>query len=231
MDQYKIEVMKLLGEQNWANWKFAITLVLQEKNLLSLVTKGSTNVSTAEEQQREFQAQRIIGLSLETSNYILACKSSHEMWCKLHEVFGLHNEMNTMALNEQFLVATKEATESMSAYVARLEEMARKLKVMKCPVAPGMLMTKVMRGLPIQYRHFMTSWESTAVAERTLPNLRARLVNEEDRLGLKPHVGDGFALAAKKGARQNRNFDIKRSDQPKSKFKCYKCHQEGHMYS
>lgn len=81
--------------------------------------------------------------------------------------------MNTMALNEQFLVATKEATESMSAYVARLEEMARKLKVMKCPVAPGMLMTKVMRGLPIQYRHFMTSWESTAVAERTLPNLRA----------------------------------------------------------
>lgn len=115
MDQYKIEVMKLLGEQNWAYWKFAITLVLQEKNLLSLVTKGSTNVSTAEEQQREFQAQRIIGLSLETSNYILACKSSHEMWCKLHEVFELHNEMNTMALNEQFLVATKEATESMSA--------------------------------------------------------------------------------------------------------------------
>ena len=33
-------VMKLRGDENWANWKFQVRLVLLDKGLLDIVTQG-----------------------------------------------------------------------------------------------------------------------------------------------------------------------------------------------
>lgn len=159
--------------------------------------------------------------------HILSCTSAHGMWSKLHEVYELQNEMSAMAMNEQFLSSKKENEEIMSTYISRVEEMARKLKVMKNPVSTEMLMTKIIRGLPRNYNHFATCWESAPAAERTLSNLRARLMIEEERQGLIPANDCGSALAAKKSFRQH----SKEAKGPKKggDFKCYKCGQKGHI--
>lgn len=120
------------------------------------------------------------------------------MWSKLHEVYELKNEMSILALNEKFLTAKKLADEPMPPYIARVKEMARKLKAMKNPIAQGTSMSNILRGLPKDYRHFTTSWELTHPSERTLSNLRARLSIEESRLNIGPAEHSGMALVAKK---------------------------------
>lgn len=45
-----------------------------------------------------------------------------------------------------------------------------------------MFMTKILRGLPASYNHFSTCWESTSATERSMANLRARLMIEEERI-------------------------------------------------
>lgn len=102
----------------------------------------------------------------------------------------------------------------MSTYISRLEELARRLKVMKCPVAPWMLICKIVRWLPTEYRHFAT---------RTFSNLRTRLIIEEERLGLLS-TDSGSALAAKKDKKKEKS--AKKSAPPT--FKCYKCGGIGH---
>lgn len=109
-----LALIKLQGESNWPNWKFAVNLVLQEKDLVEIVTgekKGAKDEKASDvECKKEFLAQRIIGLSMtqQTSTLLLSCTTAKQMWDKLHEVFEPRNEMATMALNEQFLAAVKE---------------------------------------------------------------------------------------------------------------------------
>lgn len=225
-------IVRLQGSNNWDVWKFQVRMVLQDKDLMGVVTNGVVEPDGGKEKaspdllKKDFSAQRIIGTSMspESAVHLLSCLSAQQMWMKLHEVYELKNEMSTMALNEKFLMAMKEEDELMSTYISRLEELARRLKVMKCPVAPGMLICKIVRGLPTDYRHFATSWESAPESERTLSNLRTRLIIEEERLGLLS-TDSGSALVTKK------KFVSDKKDKPGKKsatYKCYKCGGVGH---
>ena len=124
---------------------------------------------------------RIIACSLgaSASTHILSCNSAREMWDKLLETYELHTEMGMLSLNQEFLTAAKERHEAMVDYISRMEEMARKMGNMGNPISSGLLISNILRGLPKEYRSFMTSWESTDASLRTIGNLKVRLRVEE----------------------------------------------------
>lgn len=111
-----------------------------------------------------------------------------------------------------------------------MEEYARKLKDMNSPIADGTFTSNLLRGLPKEYRHFTTCWESAPIAERTLKNLKIRLRVEEDRLKLKVEDvgGSGQALAAKKFNKFVKKTQKKTSGE-NAVFLCHRCHQPGHF--
>lgn len=99
-------IVRLLGSSNWDIWKFHVQLVLQNKDLMSVVTAEVANPDddvgkekkppSAGAIQKDFAAQRIIGLSMYqyAAVQLLSCTSAREMWLKLHEVYELKNEMS-----------------------------------------------------------------------------------------------------------------------------------------
>lgn len=231
-------IEKLVGEDNWDNWKFQMKLVLAENELWDVVVSGVTEPSgkagsppakpleDESVRKKDLKAQRIIGTSVtkETAVHIYGCSSAHEMWGKLHEAMELKSDMGMLSLNEKFLSSKKSPLDPMSSYIAKMEEMARKLKNMKNPIPQGTFMSNLLRGLPKEYRHFTTCWESAPAAERTLSNLKARLRVEEDRLGLQPSQDAGQAMMMEKKSKKHK---------PKKaiavKFTCHLCNQPGHF--
>lgn len=201
MEERGVSVEKLLGDANWDNWKFVLKLTLREKDLWDVVengvndpelgtTTGSPLKKVKDEKSREkkdLSAQRVIGcaVSRDVSTHIMKCVSAKDMWDTLVDTYEMQHEMGMLTLNEKFLSAKKSPDEQMIAYITRMEEYARKLKDMNSPIADGTFTSNLLRGLPKEYRHFTTCWESAPIAERTLKNLKIRLRVEEDRLKLK----------------------------------------------
>lgn len=249
-DSERVSMVKLIDESNWDIWKFQIKLVLAEKELWDIVVSGvgeqpakasSPGTKPLDDEivrKKDLIAQRIIGTSVcqEAGIHILSCTSAHEMWSKLHEAMEVKSEMGVLALNEKFLSSTKSPVEPMSTYIAQTEEMARKLKNMKNPIPQGTLMCTILRGLPKDYRHFTTSWESTPAAERTLSNLKTRLKIEEERLQLHPSQESSSAMAANRNSddserKSGHNQKGKKKTWKKSNsgtFRCHSCNQPGH---
>lgn len=111
-----------------------------------------------------------------------------------------------------------------------------------------MLITKILTILPPQYKHFESAWDSTSEENKTLENLRARLLKEEEGMKIRSSNQSGsVAFHAKKfngncdncGKYSHKRADC-RSNSGKSKqeqkknqntlsFKhCNKCNKNGH---
>lgn len=65
--------------------------------------------------------------------------------------------------------------------VAKLVNMAHKLKSLKHEIDDQMIISKLLGILPAEYKQFSTAWESMSKTERTLKNLTARSIAEEGR--------------------------------------------------
>ncbi|XP_014298259.1 uncharacterized protein LOC106693745 [Microplitis demolitor] len=89
-------------------------------------------------------------------------------------------------------------------------------------VSDNQIMMKILLTLPPTDRHFVTAWESTAQAERTLTNMVARLTMEETRLGNPVSTSEASgALVAKGGG-------YYKFQKPKRKGKFNYCGIAGH---
>ena len=185
---------KLIGEENWTTWKHQVQVILEEQELWEVVEKGLNGGEGAleavkktkfiAERKKDVTARRIIATSCcqKPIIHILACKTAKEMWEALHEVYEIQDYLSILALNEEFVSAELKVSEKISVYVARVQEMARKLKSYGNPIPDQMLVAVILRGLGCKYRHFRTIWESAPRDERTLKILKARLMIEEGRL-------------------------------------------------
>lgn len=121
-----------------------------------------------------------------------------------------------------------------------------------------MLIAKILLNLPEQYKHFSVAWDSTPCEDRTLENLRARLLKEEEKMkNINDEVKVAFKAYKFNGTCNNRgkvghkrfecwlnpenrnksyqhsmiNHEDKSKNQPNSQsnFKhCMKCNKDGH---
>lgn len=84
-------------------------------------------------------------------------------------------------LQQRWYQATKITSDSMAAHIAKIEDLAHKLRALGENMSDSIVITKILMTLPTSYNHFITAWESTSEPQRTLGNLTERLLAEEMR--------------------------------------------------
>ena len=121
--------------------------------------------------------------------------------------------------------------DDISTHIAKLEDTAHRLKLMGEEISDSMMITKILMTLPENFRHFVSAWESAPAGERTLDNLKARLVTEESRITIR-EVKSGNALASntqRVKSKRGRGGTSRGASNGSSKpGKCYVCGEAGH---
>lgn len=244
-----MKIGKLNDAADWKLWKFQIRLILNASELFGYVdgTKPKPSGMTAEQVasraewfKMDAKAQKIIGTAIGVNQvvHLQSCETAKEMWDKLSSIFEQRNDMSVLLLNQRFMNCVKEPTESMIAFIARLEEIVNQLRSMDEAIADDMVITKIIMSLPQEYGAFSSAWESAARNERTLDRLRSRLLIEEERLVVRGIVESSEALLAKKKHQEsnhqkgqwhkNENKDRNRQRWDKKDMSCFHCNKKGH---
>lgn len=221
----KIEskIEKLNDESQWSTWKFQVKITLIAAEVYEVVTGDeecplSDNARIREWRRKDAKAQQIIGISVGSKHiiHIASCGSAKAMWSKLHQVFERKNETSLIMLHQQFFNFKKDPEENIISFIARLEELVLRLRDLNEKLSDDLVITKVILSLPSEYASFSSAWESASKPERTLDNLRARLVIEEERLISRGQVEPVEALVSK------------RTGGNKSNGRCFICGKNGH---
>lgn len=239
----KSAIDKLVGQQNWSEWKFQARLTMCAGECFDAATgvskkpeeptfSSSANSSAIQTGQNEYQtklaaymkkemnAQKVIGLSLakEPVMHIMSCDSAKAMWDKLHSIYEQKSKCSIHFLQQKFYNFAKDPNDNLASHFSKLDEIVKQLNDMGEKISDTMLMTKILMTLPMNYSHFHSAWESTSEAERTIENLRTRLMVEENRVTMQ-EGGESEALIAKR----TKNFKSK-----KLPGKCYNCGEGSH---
>lgn len=235
MESELIKIEKLEESKDWMTWKFLVQILLKSNEVFDVVSgdekqpeQGVDAYATklAAWKKKEFKAQRIITgtLSKKVVLHVQNCKSSKEMWDKLNLVFERKGATSKHLLQEQFFAFKREPDVDMATHISKLDEIVAQLKDLGVALDDDMVITKILMTLPNELRHFNTAWESTASSERTLDNLRDRLLNEEHRMNAttsEDNTATAMGMFARHGGTQSQN-------KSKKKGKCFRCGSTSH---
>lgn len=251
MDDRTSAIDKLVGQINWAEWKFQARITMCAGECFDVVTGDATrptapvNALPADENdvatvatanatartayetalstytKKEMKAQKIIGLSLtkEPMMHIMNCENAKLMWDKLHSIYEQKSQCSIHFLQQKFYSFTKDPNDNLATHFSKLDEIVQQLRDLGEEISNSMIMTKILLTLPSNYSHFHSAWESTRAEERTIENLRTRLMVEESRMCMQEGDGNSIeALIAKKA----------KSVKARKPGKCFSCGDGSH---
>lgn len=203
-----------LNENNWNVWKFQVKVTLIAKELYG-VTSGTevkpedTDKTYAGFIKKDAKAQEVLVSRMEPGpmSHIISCVSAKEMWDRLHIIYEKKSNVSIHLLQQQFF--NLKFDDNVMNFLSKIQNLVAEMKQLNEEIPEKMIITKALMALPEQYKHFISAWESVSEEQRTLSNLTARLLVEEERLKTKEET---VALSAK----------------TKSNIKCFSCGKLGH---
>lgn len=194
MESYKdhVRVPMLEKAEQWATWEYKIAIALKAGDVYNVVkgtevkpAEGADDYAKklAEWEKKDFKAQRIITetISEEFTLHLLTCTTSKEVWDKMHLIFEQQGEANKHALQQKFFSFQKDPNDNIAIHIAKLNKLVLQLRNAGVTIDESMVITRIIMTLPKEIRHFGSSWDATAQADRTLLNLTNRLLAEETR--------------------------------------------------
>lgn len=174
-----IKIDKLQMQAQWPAWKFQIGILLKSLEIYDVVSgedpkpininEANYETKIAAWKKADVKAQRIISghIAQKTVLHIMSCKSSCEMWNRLHGVFEKKSETSILFLQQRYYSYTRNPKDDMATYISKLEEIVQQLSDLDLQIPQEMVISKIILSLPSEYRHFSSAWESTAKDERT----------------------------------------------------------------
>lgn len=193
MENELIKVEKLQSQSQWTMWKFQVKIILKSSDVYEVVSGEKSKPEDANAadyeaklaawKKEDMKAQRVIvtTISQKVMVHIVNCTTSCEMWNRLHSVFEKKSETGILYLQQRYYSYTRDPRDDMASYISKLEEIVQQLADLDLVIPEQMVISKIILSLPSEYRHFSSAWESTSKDERTLDNLRTRLMTEESR--------------------------------------------------
>lgn len=222
MDFHNIHgsAIKLEGQKNWSVWKFQVTVTLKGAGLFSIVSDEKIKEKPENFDARDAKAQAIIvsRLTEAVMVHVLTCKSSEEMWKKLHSVYEAKSATSTLMLQQKFFQFKYEGGDS-ATFLSKLQEMTCQLKQAGEEISDKFLITKILMSLPECYGHFISAWESVESSKQVYDDLVARLLVEEERMK---------ARGSDKGS-ENVALHVQQHKKSHTVKKCFKCGKSGHF--
>ncbi|KAJ8884220.1 hypothetical protein PR048_016077 [Dryococelus australis] len=130
--------------------------------------------------KKDAKAQGYIVTTIDKGNiqFTNSCDSAKGMFDKLCSIYERDSSHNKSLLLQNFF---NYKIDKVASSLSDLQNHSMKLKSVGYTVDDEMMMGKILSSLPDRLRHFLTAWESTPKSDRTLTNLTARLLAEEER--------------------------------------------------
>lgn len=244
MDGDKFCFEKLENSSNWLTWKFQIKQYLEAAELWDVVVgvylpPAPSSENYADEivvwRKLDAKARRAISSVCQKQALlqIMNCETASEMWTTLKSTYEQSSQSNIVFLQQKYYSFVKDPCDDIATFLSKLMEIVQQMKDQNESISDSMVMTKILMSLPAEYNHFHSAWESTSTGERTMSNLRARLMAEELRLKSQNQVDTLEALFVK--TKINKKVDNQKSGPKgksnkgeKSKGVCFACGEKGH---
>lgn len=236
-EEFQLPIEKLTNEESFQIWNFPLCVVLKANGLYEVVSKEQEleSLNTEEEKsawkKKDAKAQKYIVMSVDKKHllHIINCKYAHEMYDKLKNIFEKSTQDQVCNLLQQFYSCSYNKDTDMTLHISKIENLAHKLKALNQQMDDNMIISKIISTLPKNYRHFITAWESTAVTERTITNLIARIWAEENRNMQEQESQSDVAFRSEESFKnKNTKNQTKYYKKGKEEDKCFKCGKKGH---
>lgn len=221
MTDSSLNIQILTDNETFQIWKFQIDILFGAKGLDKIISGKYTKNTENEDKfnEKDAQAKNYIVRTIHRKyiTQLFDCVTSKEMYEKICNIFEGSEERKKMTLLQEFynIKITKELT--MEENLANIENLTYRLKQLKVNLEDAMVESKILTSLDETYHNFATAWESTPLEERTLKNLKIRLIKEEERKGQLAGSSNQVALKAHTSSKQ------------KAGIECFICKKPGHF--
>jgi len=221
-------VEKLKGSSNFDTWKFCISLLLEEKGVLDVVTGDEAEpAATQQEAWKKYmdknrKAMILLASNVEVSQiiYIKPHTLAKEAWAQLHRVYQQTTIANQLFLREQLREMKQKDGEKVQEFVSRLLGVQQQLDGAGAQVDEQELVLKLLGGVLPRYKVFVTALEAQGGA-LSFGEVVAKLQHEE----LRRHSHED-----KDGAFMGKHLGKQRGKQQgKTQKKCFHCNKTGHF--
>lgn len=244
MENDLAKIPKLKDNENWGIWKFQVRVILNSHNAWEVAdgtyecpaalaadaneeARAAHVTSLATWKKADAMVQKVIATSVgqQPMLHIINCTTGREMWRKLTDIYEQRSESSIHMLQQRWYEAAVDSNDNIATYIAKLGDMAHRLNLLGEQIPDSMIITKILMTLPPNFRHFVSAWESTPSAERTLANLSSRLTIEESRTAMH-EASEAKAFAARTNDRKHRGKFNRNSSTAVDK--CFECNENGH---
>lgn len=245
----EVKISKLKEQKDWTLWKLQTKVVLKSLELFKVVDgtdkypvigkdePTTTELAAYQKQiddwaKKDVKAQSVILTSIDSQPllHIVSCKTSQQMWEKLHSVFEQKSQSGVYFLLQKFFRFEKSDEEGMANFISKLEEIVQQLDDLGEKISEKMVVTRILMALPSTFNHFHSAWESTADEKKTLVELRNRLMIEERRMSVQTEQNETGAFVANRFGKRKSTQPSQYERSNKSRMrKCYTCGSTSHL--
>ena len=169
-------------------WKWQIKALLMYKKVFGVPNGTDLEANAIDKdawKEREYLAYSILCNSVERKllGSLLNCTTSREIWTTLLSLYEQNTSQNLHELQTKFFQATILPGQFVTDFIASLNLILSELTALGDDTfTEDTMISKLLSSLPEGFDHFLTSWESTPATERTLLNLKLRLIKEEQKI-------------------------------------------------
>jgi hypothetical protein len=191
---FKVQVEKPEGPDDWPKWKWQILMVLCATCLESLIdgfqkcpvlpadAQSQEKKELTEWLQDDARAASLIACALSKSvaELVLTCTKAKDIWDKLCAQFEHSSIQRLNMLIESFFHAQRDCKEDISGHVAKLQKLFVDLndelvKHGENTLSEGMLTGRILLTLGKEYEDFKNVWDTIPAREQTVNLLIEKL--------------------------------------------------------
>ena len=239
-DRYLTSITKLNGE-NYHDWKFAVSMALQQKGCWAIVsgTEAKPAMREAEKtwENKAEEGLTIIALTVDPSQYTYVRNSTNsvEAWKALKDIYEKNSRSTRISLKQQFYGFKHDTNAPMSAYVNGITDLARKHKGIGIELTDQEITDVLIFNLDNEYSIIAASLMA-AKEELKVTEVTSTLIEEERRKGGSLNMDGATALLANSnhkyfatGPPGRRSPNRDRQKDITNYRQCYRCGRPGHI--
>ena len=203
-------IQKLKGSENYHNWSFAISNILELKQLKGCISEPVTEVKP----EKLTQCKAILSLNVEESLYvhIRTCTTAKNIWTTLQNLFEDKGLSRKISLLRGLITSRLEECGSMQNYIDTIMDYKNKLNGIDFIMSDEWTTAILLAGLNDAYKPFIMSIEASEKVI-TVDKIVTKLLDSAKE------ESSGEAFFGKKKSFRN----------PKSKRRCYNCNSTDHL--
>jgi hypothetical protein len=219
-------VPKLTGDNNYRNWRFAISMVFRSYGFWDILTDES-KAAERKTDENVLNGQEIltsIGLTVDPSQYIyiLDAKDGYLAWKALEKVYFKNSRANRISLKRQFYSYAHNIDSPIQDYINGIVAIAGLLRSIGVKLEDAEIMDILIMNLHESWSSMAGTLSTTMTDSNSVADLSGALIDEDVRRRGNATGSTGYVammVSSPKGGKRRSN-DTR---------KCYNCGEPGHL--